>query len=128
MPTAAQCSTSGCYRNPNRPGTGPTTGSSSCRSGVSCRGKWNFDLLDTPGGVGEGLSNIFFFKVGVCGQNFRVGWPEATSPTIAPTVTRIPRTQGLPPITSGFRVILSSPISDFILPPIFAYGRLLNLL
>src|ERR1039457_7521099 len=80
MPTAAQCSTSGCYRNPNRPGTGPTTGSSSCRSGVSCRGKWNFDLLDAPGGVGESLPNILFFKVGICGQNFRIGVARSNQP------------------------------------------------
>ena len=28
-------------------------------------------------------------------------WPEANSPEIAPTVTRNPRMQGLPPITAG---------------------------
>ena len=31
--------------------------------------------------------------------------PDAISPTIVPTVTRKPRMQGFPPITSGFRVI-----------------------
>jgi hypothetical protein len=36
---------------------------------------------------------------------------EATSPTTMPTVTRRPRTQGLPPITSGFLVTRSSRIS-----------------
>src|ERR1035437_9290823 len=34
-------------------------------------------------------------------------WPAATNPTTVPTVTRIPRTQGLPPMTLGFRVIRS---------------------
>ncbi len=33
---------------------------------------------------------------------------DAISPTIVPTVTRKPRMQGFPPITSGFRVILLS--------------------
>ncbi|MEH2444162.1 MULTISPECIES: hypothetical protein [unclassified Nostoc] len=32
--------------------------------------------------------------------------PDAIKPMIVPTVTRIPRIQGLPPITSGLRVIL----------------------
>ena len=34
--------------------------------------------------------------------------PDAINPTIVPTVTRKPRMQGFPPITSGFRVILVS--------------------
>ncbi|HYW18285.1 MAG TPA: hypothetical protein VE956_03055 [Nodularia sp. (in: cyanobacteria)] len=32
--------------------------------------------------------------------------PDAIKPTIVPTVIRIPLMQGLPPMTSGFRVIL----------------------
>ena len=33
--------------------------------------------------------------------------PEPTSPTTTPTVTRIPRMHGFPPITAGFRVMRS---------------------
>ena len=98
-------------RNPNRPETGPTPGSGSCRSGVSCGGKRDFDLLDAPGGVRESLPNVLFFDVWVRCQDFRVGVARSNEPNKGPTVTRIPRTQGLPPITSGSRVIRSSPIS-----------------
>ena len=36
---------------------------------------------------------------------FRRAWPAATSPTTVPTVTRIPRMHGFPPITAGSRVM-----------------------
>jgi prepilin-type processing-associated H-X9-DG protein len=35
-------------------------------------------------------------------------WPEASIPTIIPTVTRIPRMRGLPPMMLGSNVILVS--------------------
>jgi hypothetical protein len=44
--------------------------------------------------------------------------PEASKPTIVPTVTRIPRMQGRPPITSGSAVMrVSSFIVKSIAPP-----------
>jgi len=40
-----------------------------------------------------------------------VVWPQATSPTIMPTVTRIPRMQGLPLITVGFLGMRSGTVA-----------------
>jgi len=39
--------------------------------------------------------------------------PAPSWPTIMPTVTRIPRMQGLPPLTSGFWVIRSKGAAGF---------------
>jgi hypothetical protein len=41
--------------------------------------------------------------------------PEAISPTIVPTVTRKPRMQGFPPMTSGLNVIRASSFTGMLL-------------
>ena len=85
------------------------------------RGKWHFDFFDTPRRVSKRLPNIFFLQVRISGQNISVSVAGGNEPTIVPTVTRMPRRHGLPPITSGFRVIRSRSMSCTI--EFYRYGR-----
>ena len=79
----------------------------------------NFDFLCSPRGVGQGLGDVLGLKVGVSLRiSFRVR-PAAMSPTTVPTVTRMPRMHGFPPITRGSRVIrVSCGMSDSGLEPV----------
>ena len=49
--------------------------------------------------------NVLAFGIGVIRKNVLDRLPGAIWPTITPTVTRMPRMHGLPPMTCGFCVM-----------------------
>jgi hypothetical protein len=58
-------------------------------------------LLCPPGGVGQGLSDVLGFQVGILAKNLVPRAPSSDEADVVPTVTRMPRMQGFPPITLG---------------------------
>ena len=56
-----------------------------------------------PRGVGFG--DIVGVKVGILAENVSRVLPAATTPTTVPTVTRMPRMHGFPPIYAGVTVM-----------------------
>jgi len=61
-------------------GNGPTTDSSSCRSGISCRRNGHFNFFNSPCSVGEGLPNILLLQVRVGTEDFGIGVPRGNQP------------------------------------------------
>ncbi len=72
---------------------------------------FSFQFLPISGGESRGvaqrLKHIFALQIGVLRQDF-LNAVAPIWPTIIPTVTRMPRTQGFPPMTSGSCVMRSS--------------------
>ena len=64
----------------------------------------DFDFLGPPSRVGQRLRDILSLQVGILAENFFPRLPGGDEPTTVPTVTRMPRMQGFPPITAGSRV------------------------
>ena len=64
--------------------------------------------------VTQCLHDVFTLKIGMVKEQFLDADPSIDLPTSIPTVTRIPRMQGLSSITAGLMVILSkvSPFTE----------------
>ena len=62
--------------------------------------------------------NVSQFQIRIGFEGYRRAWPAATKPTIVPTVTRMPRMQGFPPITVGSKVTRSFHVISGHWPPL----------
>ena len=76
-----------------------------CPRAASRLSQRNFDFFSSPRGIGQSLGDVRSLQVGIVAQISSRVRPAVTSPTIVPTVTRIPRMHGLPPITVASRVM-----------------------
>ena len=82
-------------------GRTPDERSGSCRSEGALARKPHLVSLRQPGSEGDSVANVRLFEVRKIGKQLFDGPAGESASTIMPTVTRMPRMHGLPPMISG---------------------------